>query len=68
MGSYKNRVSRSPLKAIRKNCLDCSGNSSKEVELCVIPECPLYPFRFGISPDTAAKKGKDIEQKKGVKK
>ena len=24
----------SPLKAIRANCLDCCGGSSKEVELC----------------------------------
>lgn len=33
--------------AIRKNCLDCSAGSSKEVALCVIPDCPLYPYRFG---------------------
>jgi len=40
----------SPLKAIRLNCLECSGGSSAEVKLCVIPKCPLYPFRFGKNP------------------
>jgi len=39
-----------PLKAIRAKCIDCSGGSIKEVKLCVIPECPLYPFRFGRNP------------------
>ena len=39
-----------PLKAIRAKCIDCSGGSIHEVKLCVIPECPLYPFRFGKNP------------------
>ena len=38
-----------PLKRIRKKCLDCSGGSSKEVRLCNIPTCPLYIFRSGKS-------------------
>ncbi len=41
----------SPLKAIRKKCLDCSCDSAKEVKLCTIPECALYPFRFGHNPN-----------------
>jgi len=40
----------SVLKAIRLNCLQCSGGSSNEVKLCAIPSCPLYPFRFGKNP------------------
>lgn len=39
-----------PLKAIRAKCLDCSGDSSNEVKLCPIPECWLFPFRFGKNP------------------
>ena len=35
-------------KAIKAKCLDCSG-SPKEVTLCHIVNCPLYPFRFGYS-------------------
>lgn len=36
-----------PLKAIRAECLDCSGNSPKVVRFCHITDCPLYPFRTG---------------------
>jgi hypothetical protein len=39
-----------PLKAIRKNCLECSNDSSKEVKDCTITDCPLYSFRFGHNP------------------
>jgi hypothetical protein len=41
----------SPLKAIRKHCLECSGASSKEVSECIITDCPLYIFRFGKNPN-----------------
>lgn len=39
-----------PVKAIRLKCLDCSGDSAAEVKQCVIPDCPLFPFRFGKNP------------------
>lgn len=39
-----------PVKAIRKNCLQCCCGSPKEVELCAITDCPSYPFRFGTNP------------------
>lgn len=35
--------------AIRKKCLECSGDYIKEVEKCSIKKCPLYPYRFGKS-------------------
>jgi len=41
----------SPLKAIRANCIDCSGGTLKEVKDCVIHNCPLYPFRMGRNPN-----------------
>ena len=40
----------SPLKAIRRYCLDCAGNSRKEVRFCKVPTCALYPFRMGHNP------------------
>jgi len=40
----------SPLQAIRKNCIDCSGGSYSEVQNCNIPTCPLFEFRFGKNP------------------
>jgi hypothetical protein len=36
-----------PLKAIRKYCKNCGDGTAQEVRLCVIPDCPLYAFRFG---------------------
>ena len=40
-----------PIKAIRKKCLDCSYWSPKEVRMCVVIDCPIYPYRFGRRPD-----------------
>jgi len=34
--------------AIRKKCLECSGDSPKETVLCHPNDCPLWPFRLGI--------------------
>ena len=34
------------MKAIRAFCLGCEDRS-KGVALCVIPQCPLWPYRFG---------------------
>ena len=51
-----NNKTLSPLKAIRQNCIDCSGGCKKEVRLCVIPDCPLYPFRFGTNPNRKIKR------------
>ncbi len=53
-----------PLRAIRANCLGCSGGSPAEVRLCVIPECPLYGYRFGKRPKTVQK----ANEKRTVKK
>ena len=47
----------SALKAIRLKCRDCSNGSTKEIRLCPIGNCPLWPYRFGIRPRTALKKG-----------
>lgn len=41
---------KSPLKAIRAKCLDCSGDYINEVRECPITDCPLYPFRMGKNP------------------
>ena len=41
---------RSPLKAIREKCLDCTYGQTNEIKLCPVTYCPLYPFRFGKNP------------------
>jgi len=35
--------------AIRIKCLDCGGDSHKEVTLCPVIDCALWPYRFGYS-------------------
>lgn len=40
----------SPLKSIRKKCLDCCCGSPNEVKLCHVIDCPLYVYRLGKNP------------------
>lgn len=44
-----------PVKSIRKYCLDCAGNSYKEVRFCPNTNCYLYPFRLGKNPNMVSK-------------
>lgn len=39
-----------PIKAIRKKCLDCCGGQSLEVRLCEAVDCPIWPYRMGTNP------------------
>lgn len=39
-----------PIKAIRKKCLDCCCGQALEVRMCNITECPLYLYRMGHRP------------------
>ena len=39
-----------PIKTIRKFCIDCSGGSYYEVRNCLVKNCPLYPYRMGKRP------------------
>ena len=51
-----------PIKAIRKYCLDCSGDSVNEVKICPCKDCFLYPYRLGKNP--YIKKNLTEEQRK----
>lgn len=42
--------SMTPMKAIRAKCIDCSCGEKKEVRLCPIEWCPLWPYRMGKRP------------------
>ena len=48
-----------PMKAIRKKCLDCSGTSN-EVKLCNIESCPLFIYRSGHRPKEYSDIDEDI--------
>ena len=50
-----------PIKAIRANCLECSAGQVREVELCPIKRCPLYPYRMGRRPRAEDFPGEVIE-------
>lgn len=39
-----------PMRAIRKKCLDCCCGSSNEVKLCTAKDCPLWIYRSGHRP------------------
>jgi hypothetical protein len=47
----------SPIRAIRANCLDCSGGVASEVRKCVAVTCPLWPLRMGSNPFHGKKHG-----------
>jgi hypothetical protein len=43
------------LRAIHDKCLDCSVYQPKEVRLCPVTRCALWPFRFGTDPAPVAR-------------
>lgn len=45
-----------PVRAIRKKCLDCCCDSPKEVRLCRSNGCAIYPWRMGVRPNTLARR------------
>ena len=56
---------KSPVKAIREKCIDCSGGSHKEVKLCPATQCPIYPFRMGKNP-FHSRASDNVRQRSGV--
>lgn len=49
-----------PLKAIKKHCLECSGFEKKQVRECVIQNCVLYIYKQGTNPN---RKGSTLSKK-----
>ena len=46
-----NGHSKQPLtRIIRDFCKECSGNSTREAELCTFTRCQLHPYRRGKNP------------------
>jgi hypothetical protein len=39
-----------PLKAIRKHCLECVGNCREDVRTCTGTDCQPWLYRFGTNP------------------
>lgn len=51
-GRRKNHMSDTPtpMKAIRQKCLQCCCEQPKEVRLCTVERCALWPYRMGHRP------------------
>lgn len=47
------RVIPTMTKAIRAKCIDCSAGDRAEVRRCPVKSCPLWQWRFGMSPEAA---------------
>jgi hypothetical protein len=41
----------SALRAVRRRCVDCSGNSDAAARSCAFSSCSLHAFRFGTNPN-----------------
>ena len=53
-----------PLKQMRRKCLDCCCGSKLEVRECPIYGCALYPYRMGRRPtEEELKLYKDAKKK-----
>lgn len=61
-------ATRTPLKAIRAKCMDCTCGQFTEIKECPITDCPLYEYRTGHRPTTVLKrlerKSKEIIEEK----
>lgn len=42
---------KTPIKAIRAKCLDCTCNQLQEIRECTVKNCPLHPYRMGRRPN-----------------
>lgn len=47
-------------RAIRLKCLECTCDSHKEVRICGNTECPLWPWRMGVSPKVLLRKRPEL--------
>ena len=56
----------SPVEAIRRKCLDCSGQQPAEVKLCETVTCALWPFRAGRHPYTKTRLQEAISQPRAL--
>lgn len=57
---------RTPMKAIRAKCVECSGDNLAEVRMCEIDDCALWPYRMGRRPGTVRKGGSGIRIEKSA--
>ena len=50
-----------PMKAIRAECIECSGGSRSEVRKCQVTSCRSYPLPMGHRPQPSEKQSKEVQ-------
>lgn len=60
------KVITNPLKVIREKCIDCSGGSKHEADLCQATNCPLFDWRFGKNPNRKKREMTDEQKAAGA--
>ena len=60
----KSIAKRTPIKAIRAKCLDCTCGQVVEVRECLIRDCPLWEYRMGHRPKAEAIGKENISDEK----
>ena len=55
-----NEETKTPIKAIRAKCVDCSGGISAVIRKCQVFDCPLWQYRMGQRPETLARKRPEL--------
>jgi len=53
IGGSMDKLFDTPIKSIRKKCLDCTCGQYEEIRKCTVFNCALYPYRMGRRPDKA---------------
>jgi len=57
----------SVMAAVAANCFNCAGQQGKEVKMCLVWNCNMYPFRPNAIPYKEAKKLADRETARELK-
>lgn len=69
VAGIEQKEAKTPMRAIRLKCLDCSTGSAHEVSLCEVDDCPLWKYRMGKNPNARKPTEKEREaSKKRMKK
>lgn len=56
--TYKKAMTgKSRTAGVKAKCLDCTNWQKKEIELCTVSDCPLYPYRPYGAKKTPTVKG-----------
>jgi len=62
-GEFGKSSIRTPIKAIRAECLDCMRGQHSEVKKCPSKQCPSWPYRMGKRPNDSDDLEEGNEQK-----